>query len=174
MGSRRQLIALLIQAGDFESARNVLTAGIAANPRDYQWYLDYVMVDLKSAGGIDAALATADRLQSQNRDFKGIKALKGDIYLAANRPSDAVAAYTEANNATPSSLLVTRLAGALVRVRPTRQLQHTADKLAGRSPGRHRRHGATRRDQNRRRRLERGIQISGSRYSRKSRTTRWP
>jgi cellulose synthase operon protein C len=115
VGSRRQLIALLIQAGDFESARNVLTAGIAANPRNYQWYLDYVMVDLKSAGGIDAALATADRLQSQNRDFKGIRALKGDIYLAANRPSDAVAAYTEANDAAPSSLLVTRLAGVLVR-----------------------------------------------------------
>ena len=72
------------------------------------------MVDLKSTG-IDAALATADRLQSQDRDFPGIRALKGDIYLAANRPADAVAAYTEANNAAPSSLLVTRLAGALLR-----------------------------------------------------------
>ncbi len=115
VGSRRQLVALLIQAGDFESARNVLSAGIAANPRNFQWYLDYVMVDLKSAGGIDAALTTADRLQSQNQDFPAIKALKGDIYLAANRPTDAVAAYTEANNAAPSSLLVTRLAGALLR-----------------------------------------------------------
>jgi predicted Zn-dependent protease len=72
------------------------------------------MIDLKSTG-IDAALATADRLQSQDRDFAGIKALKGDIYLAANRPADAVAAYTAANNAAPSSLLVTRLAGALLR-----------------------------------------------------------
>jgi predicted Zn-dependent protease len=64
---------------------------------------------------MDAALATADRLQSQDRDFPGIKALKGDIYLAANRPADAVTAYTEANNAAPSSLLVTRLAGAMLR-----------------------------------------------------------
>jgi predicted Zn-dependent protease len=72
------------------------------------------MVDLKSTG-MDAALATAERLQSQDRDFPGIKALKGDVYLAANRPVDAVNAYTEANNASPSTLLVTRLASALLR-----------------------------------------------------------
>ncbi|MDR3532065.1 MAG: PEP-CTERM system TPR-repeat protein PrsT [Rhodopila sp.] len=114
IGARRQLVALLVEAGDFESARNVITAGIAANPRNYQLYQDYVMIDLKSTG-MDAALATADRLQSQDREFPGIKALKGDIYLAANRPADAVAAYTEANNAAPSSLLVTRLAGAMLR-----------------------------------------------------------
>jgi cellulose synthase operon protein C len=77
-------------------------------------YQDYVMVDLKSTG-MDAALATADRLQSEDRNFAAIKALKGDIYLAANRPADAVAAFTEANSAGPSSLLVTRLAGALLR-----------------------------------------------------------
>jgi putative PEP-CTERM system TPR-repeat lipoprotein len=114
VGARRQLVALLIDAGDFESARNVVTAGIAANPRNYQLYQDFVMIDLKSTG-IEAALATADRLQSQDRDFAGIRALKGDIYLAANRPADAVTAYTEANKAAPSSLLVTRLAGALLR-----------------------------------------------------------
>jgi putative PEP-CTERM system TPR-repeat lipoprotein len=114
VGARRQLVALLIDAGDFESARNTLTAGIAASPRDYQLYQDYVMVDLKSTG-MDAALTTADRLQSQDRDFPGIRALKGDIFLAANRPADAVNAYTEANNAAPSSLLVTRLASALLR-----------------------------------------------------------
>ncbi len=114
VGARRQLVALLIEAGDFESARNTVTAGIVANPRNYQLYQDYVMIDLKSTG-MDAALATADRLQSQDRDFPGIKALKGDIYLAANRPVDAVVSYTEANTASPSSLLVTRLAGAMLR-----------------------------------------------------------
>jgi cellulose synthase operon protein C len=114
VGARRQLVALLIEAGDFESARNVMTAGIAASPRDYQLYQDYVMIDLKSAG-IDAALATAGRMQSEDRDFPAIRALKGDIYVAANRPADAVAAYTEANDAAPSSFLVTRLAGALMR-----------------------------------------------------------
>ncbi|MGD0103711.1 MAG: XrtA/PEP-CTERM system TPR-repeat protein PrsT [Rhodopila sp.] len=114
VGARRQLVALLIDAGDFESARNTLTAGIAASPRNYQLYQDYVMIDLKSTG-IDAALATAERLQSEDRDFPAIKALTGDIYLAANRPADAVAAFTEANTAAPSTLLVTRLANALLR-----------------------------------------------------------
>ena len=114
VGARRQLVALLIDAGDFETARNVLTAGIAASPRDYQLHQDYVMVDLKSTG-IEAALATAERMQSQDRDFAGIRALKGDIYLASNRPADAVTAFAEANNAAPSTLLVTRLAGAMLR-----------------------------------------------------------
>jgi putative PEP-CTERM system TPR-repeat lipoprotein len=114
VGARRQLVELLIEAGDFESARGVVQTGIAAAPRNYQLYQDLVMIDLKSTG-IEAALATADRLQAQDRDFPGIRALKGDIYLAANRPGDAVAAYTEANAAAPSSLLVTRLAGALLR-----------------------------------------------------------
>ncbi len=114
VGARRQLVALLIEAGDFESARSIITAGIAADPHDYQLYQDYVLIDLKSTG-VDAALATADRLESQNRDFPALAALKGDIYLAANRTADAVTACTEAYNANPSSLLVTRLAGALLR-----------------------------------------------------------
>ncbi len=117
IGARRQLVALLIEAGEFESARNVLQAGIANDPHNYQLYQDFVMVDLKSTG-IDAALATADRLQSQDRDFPAIKALKGDIYLAANRPQDAAAAYKEAYDAAPSSLLVTRLAARLAALRP--------------------------------------------------------
>jgi cellulose synthase operon protein C len=113
LGARRQLIALLIEAGDFEAARHIVTEGIAANPRGYQLYQDLVLIDLKSSG-IDAALATADRLQSQDQNFPAIRALKGDIYMAANRPLDAVAAFTEANNASPSSLLVTRSAGAML------------------------------------------------------------
>jgi tetratricopeptide (TPR) repeat protein len=115
IGARRQLVALLVEAGEFESARNVISAGMSANPRNYQLYQDFVMIDLK-ATGVDAALATADRLQSQDRDFPAIRALRGDIYLAANRSADAVTAFTEANNAAPSGVLVTRLAGALLRM----------------------------------------------------------
>jgi putative PEP-CTERM system TPR-repeat lipoprotein len=114
IGARRQLVALLIEAGEFESARDVLQAGIANDPHNYQLYQDFVMVDLKSTG-MDAALATADRLQSQDRDFPAIKALKGDIYLASNRPQDAAAAYKDAYNSAPSSLLVTRLSSAYLR-----------------------------------------------------------
>jgi putative PEP-CTERM system TPR-repeat lipoprotein len=113
-GARRQLAALFIDAGDYESARNTITAGIALSPQNYQLYQDLALVDLKSAG-IDAALTTADRLISQDRDFTEIRALKGDIYMAANRPADAVTALAEAQAATPSSQLVTRLAGAYLR-----------------------------------------------------------
>ena len=123
---------------------------------------------------IDAALTTADRLQSQNRDFPAIKALKGDIYLAANRPTDAVAAYTEANNAAPSSLLVTRLAGALLRSGRSDDASTLLLNWLGRSPGRPRRDGATRRDQNRRRQLGRGMPSIWSCYLRRSPTIRWP
>ncbi|MGE0222903.1 MAG: XrtA/PEP-CTERM system TPR-repeat protein PrsT [Acetobacteraceae bacterium] len=114
VGARRQLVALLIEAGDFESARTTLTAGIAATPRNYQLYQDFVMIDLRSTG-LEAAMATADRLIAQDRDFPTIRALKGDVYLSANRPLDAINAFNESLKVAPSGLLTTRLAGAMIR-----------------------------------------------------------
>ena len=72
------------------------------------------MIDLK-ATGVDAALATADRLINQDRQFTELRALKGDIYMAANRAVDAIQAYQEANNAAPTTALAMRVAGAMVR-----------------------------------------------------------
>jgi Flp pilus assembly protein TadD len=112
--ARRQLMALYVQNGDYESARNVMKEGFAARPRDYQFYQDYTMIDLK-AGGIDAALASAQRLADQDRDFGQVLALPGDIYLAADRPAAAVKAYGTAFATAPSSFLVVRLATAMVR-----------------------------------------------------------
>lgn len=127
IGARRQLAALLIEAGDFETARNVLQAGITAAPRNYQLYQDYVLTDLK-ATGVDAALATADRLISQDREFGLLKGLKGDVYLAANRPADAVNSFKEAMKQAPSSTMVTRLAGAMLRAgKPNDALQTLND-----------------------------------------------
>jgi putative PEP-CTERM system TPR-repeat lipoprotein len=116
--ARRQLVALLVESGDYESARSIVATAIAASPRNYSLYQDYVTVDLK-ATGIDSALASADRLIAQDRDFAELRALKGDVYLMANRPADAVTAYGEAGKAAPSSLLVTRLASALLRAGKT-------------------------------------------------------
>jgi Flp pilus assembly protein TadD len=104
----------LVEAGDFESARTIVAEGIAANPRVYQLYLDYVSIDLK-ATGLDAALASADRLIAEDQDFADVKPLKGDIYLMANRPVDAVTAYVEARKTAPTSLLTTRLSTALLK-----------------------------------------------------------
>ena len=112
--ARRQLVGLLIEAGDYESARSVMTSSIAASPRNYSLYQDYVTIDLKGVG-LDAALASAERLMAQDQDFGELRALKGDVYQMANRPADAVSAYTEAAKATPSSLLTSRRVSALLR-----------------------------------------------------------
>jgi predicted Zn-dependent protease len=88
-------VALLVEAGEYENARNIVTAGIAASPRTYQLYQDYVAIDLK-ATGLDDALASADRLLAQDHDFGDLRALKGDIYQMANRPADAANAYADA------------------------------------------------------------------------------
>jgi putative PEP-CTERM system TPR-repeat lipoprotein len=114
LGPRRQFEALLIDLGDFESARNVVQAGITVNPRNYQLYQDLTIIDLKS-GGIDAALTASERLASQSRDFTALRGLKGDVYLAANRPEDAIKAYAEALAGTPDGKLVARLAGTQLR-----------------------------------------------------------
>lgn len=112
--ARRQLMALYVQAGDYESARDVIKSGFAARPRDYQLYQDYVMIDLK-ANGVDAALATADQLVGQDRGFLQARALRGDVYLATDRSASAVKAYSDAFGAAPSGFLAIRLATALVR-----------------------------------------------------------
>jgi putative PEP-CTERM system TPR-repeat lipoprotein len=114
LSARRALIALLVQAGNYEDARNLIKDGLVVSPRNYQLYYDYVMVDLK-AGGIDAALATAKQLRDQDHDFAAGRALIGDAYEAANRPADAVVAYQEALAAAPSQVLLGRLVAALVR-----------------------------------------------------------
>ena len=113
VGARRQLVALQIDAGDFEAARSTLTAGIAANPRNYQFYQDLAMIDLKSTG-VEAALTTADRLMSQDREFIQLRALKGDVYMAANRAVDAAEAFRKEVQSTPNpdAFLVSRLSMA--------------------------------------------------------------
>ncbi len=116
VGARRQLVALLVESGDFESARAVLTTGIGASPTNYQLYQDMAMIDLRSTG-VEAALATADRMMAQDRNFALLHALKGDVFMAANRVQDAINAYKDAITTNPSSALVSRLAGAELRAR---------------------------------------------------------
>ncbi len=114
LGARRALEGLLLQAGEYERARNLIKEGMAGNPRNYQLYHDYVMVDLKS-GGVDAAVATARQLEQQDRGFLAARALVGDAYMAADRPADAVQAYQDALASAPSEMLAGRLFAALLR-----------------------------------------------------------
>jgi putative PEP-CTERM system TPR-repeat lipoprotein len=114
LAARRALESLMVQAGDYEHARNLIKEGMAASPRNYQLYQDYVMVDLK-AGGVDTAVATAKQLVQQDRDFQPARALNGDVYMAADRPADAVQAYQDALTTGPNQMLQQRLIGALLR-----------------------------------------------------------
>ncbi len=114
MGVRQRLVGIQVEAGDNDNARNLVNADIAATPRNYQLLQDNPVIQLKSTG-VDAALATADQLQAQDREFTGGRALRGDIYLAANRPDDAAKAYADAMAAAPSTELLTRMVSALLR-----------------------------------------------------------
>ena len=110
--ARLRLVGFAVEAKDYEAARNLIQEGLRLSPRNYQLLAAYLGVDLK-AGGIDAALATADRLQKQNQDFAPARALKGDVYMAARRFDDAANAYAAELKAAPDSLLAMRLASAL-------------------------------------------------------------
>jgi putative PEP-CTERM system TPR-repeat lipoprotein len=114
LGVRQLLIESLMAAGDFDSARNVVRDGLGATPRNYNLLRAYVMIDLK-AHGLPAALATADLLQSQDREYIPARALRGDALMAANRPDDAAAAYAKALAAAPDRALLTRLVVAQMR-----------------------------------------------------------
>jgi len=114
IGVRRRLAGLLVESGDYDSARNAIKAGIALSPHNYQLLLDYALIDLR-ATGIDAALATASTLVSQDREFTPALALKGDIYLAANRPADAAKAFKDSLDASPSTMFLARFVDAEIR-----------------------------------------------------------
>jgi putative PEP-CTERM system TPR-repeat lipoprotein len=111
LDARLKLVALLVQAKDYEAARNLIQEGLRLSPRNYQLLAAYVEADMK-AGGIDAALATADRLQKQNQDFAPARALRGDASMVAGRFEDAAQSYAAELNAAPSPFLLMRLAAA--------------------------------------------------------------
>jgi len=110
---RRNLIALLLQDKDFDTARTVATDGLKANPHDYAMLQFLVGIDLQQ-NGADAAVATAKRLQGQyaTAGFPAANALLGDTLLTVKRYDDATNAYTDALKTAPSASLVLRLAGA--------------------------------------------------------------
>ena len=107
---------------------------MAANPRNYGLYQDYVMIDLKGVG-LDAALASAQRLMAEDQDFAELRALKGDVYQMANRLPDAVAAYTEANDNDSIQPADQPACGGAASLRAKRRGQQSACRVAGEAPG---------------------------------------
>ena len=110
---RRALAELLINLGSFESARTTLEDGLKLDPQSFQLMQDLVAIDF-SVSGMEAALVTADKFERLNHDFPPAWALRGDVYMAAQRWDDAIAAYTKALNKFPNppTLLMIRLGKA--------------------------------------------------------------
>lgn len=108
---RRRLAALLLEAGEAESARNVVQAGLSLTPQNLPLLEEFVAIDARTKG-VAAGLETAARLQAQAQDFPAARALKGDLLLAEKRYDDAAAAYREAQAAAPSSMFALRIAQA--------------------------------------------------------------
>ncbi len=108
---RLRLIAASVQARDYEAARTLVQEGLRLSPRNYQLLSAYPAIDLQ-ASGLDAALATADRLARQNQDFALARALRGDVYMQARKYEDAAKAYAAAGAAAPTQALALRESGA--------------------------------------------------------------
>ena len=110
---RRILAGLLVSNGDIESARNTLQTGLKITPRSLQLMQDLVGLDF-TFGGVDPALRSADKYERLNADFPAARALRGDVFMAARRFDDAIAAYTSAMDDfdTPPTLLMLRLGTA--------------------------------------------------------------
>lgn len=109
--ARLELIALFVDAGDFEGARNVVRDGLRALPENVALLKAYIAIDNR-AGGLDRALATADQLKGQISDTPDAAALKGDVYMTAKRYDEAAAAFAAELARKPSAFLLERLAGA--------------------------------------------------------------
>jgi putative PEP-CTERM system TPR-repeat lipoprotein len=130
LDTRQRLIALLVQANELEAARNVVQEGLRNAPENFRLLNDYIAIDNK-AGGIDKALATADRLRSQVSDTPSVRGLKGDVYMSANRFDDAAKEFAAQLKQAPSAYLAMRLTGAqLAGNHPDQGRQTLSDWLA--------------------------------------------
>jgi cellulose synthase operon protein C len=108
---RLQLAGLLVGESNNDGARTVLDAGLQLEPKNYPLMQAEVAVAMK-AGGIDAALAAATKLQQDPAHLPASLPLTGDLYMQAKRFDDALAAYEAIQKTTPSTLLLLRIATA--------------------------------------------------------------
>ncbi len=109
--ARQRLVALLVQAKQYEAARNVVQEGLRIAPENIALLQTYIAID-NSEGGLDQALATAGRLRGQVADTPAARALKGDVYMSARRFDDAAREFAAQLKQSPSAYLAMRLASA--------------------------------------------------------------
>ena len=110
---RRTLAGLVVGIGDIETARNILQAGLKVDPQAFPLMQDLVALDF-SVGGVGPALVIAEKFERLNSNYPPARVLRGDVYMAAKRWDEAIAAYTTALGEVPNppNLLMIRLATA--------------------------------------------------------------
>ena len=107
--ARRQLIDLLANAADYDTAKTVTRDGLKIAPGD-QALLDTLLRIEFKANGINGALKLADELRADPANMPAAATLKADALILAGRNADALAAYKAAYAQTPSSELALRAA----------------------------------------------------------------
>lgn len=100
-----QALSLL---GRDEEARIAFDRAISTDSRNLSAWNGRIMLEQKT-GGLDAALAMAEKARIRNPDNPAIQVMTGDLLLAAGRTAEATRSYDEALKQTPSSLAAIRL-----------------------------------------------------------------
>lgn len=105
-------VDLLIRLKDFDGARQTLDAAMQRQPANLPLLQARVRVELIDKG-LDAGLETADRLRANSAYMPAAATLKGGVYMGSQRFKDAVTAFKDEYQKSPSSILVVALAQAL-------------------------------------------------------------
>jgi predicted Zn-dependent protease len=109
---RRLLVSALVQAKKYDEARDVLRQGLSLTPGNPVLLATSVAL-AQETGGMDGALAEADRLRKDAGQMPAAAQLKGDVYMVNHRYADAAAAYQAEYKQAPSLALALHAATAL-------------------------------------------------------------
>ena len=112
VAARTAIADLRLAAKDPAGATTVLLDGIKAEPGNPDLMRAAVVAALRT-GGIDAALAMADKLGHEPANLPNAAWLRGDALMAAGSFPDAVAAYSGEFRANPGDDGLVRLVSAL-------------------------------------------------------------
>ena len=134
LDARRGQVEMLANAGDLEGAKTSLRDALKLSPGSLSMMSVLLALELRT-GGIDDALAAANRLRSVPANMPVAAVLKGDLLLGAGRFNDAVAAYDAEFKAAASTTLALRAVSALVAAGKPDQATERVRALLARQPG---------------------------------------
>ena len=113
LDARARLAELLVVGGDFPAARTLVQDGLKLSPKNFGMLTALVRIDQR-ASGIEAAVATAERLERDPANLPDATLLKGDAYMAVRQFDKAASAFTAEMKASPSTIMATRVALAQI------------------------------------------------------------